>query len=195
MTFGADGTTHNSINYNSRHVHYKAQSYSDDSTGTKQSTRLLGIHSSLDGSSEESVKSWKKLLSGIAEIYNESPLGKCTNHLLRVIDIFVKLTGMHSDHCAKEKKDFHLMEKEKTLATYQSLGEDEILERPNQELIPQFEMAYKQMIQVAGGSAEWDKLSAVEKAEHQAKMMEKLILELGKESFVMLSDDEKHALK
>jgi hypothetical protein len=37
---------------------------------------------------------------------------------------------------AKEKKDFRLMEKEKTLATYQSLGEEEILERSNQELIP-----------------------------------------------------------
>ena len=195
MTFGADGTTHRSINYNSRHVHYKAQSYSDDSAGTKQTTRLLGVHSSLDGSSEESVKSWKELLGGIAEIYNQSPLGKRTNHLIRVIDIFVKLIGMHSDHCAKEKKDFRLMEKEKTLATYQYLGEEEILERPNQELIPQFEMAHKQMVQKAGGSAEWDKLSAIEKAEHQAKMMETLVIELGKESFDMLSDDEKHTLK
>src|SRR6266487_2745896 len=195
MTFGADGTTHRSINYNSCHVHYKAQSYSDDSAGTKQTTRLLGVHSSLDGSSEESVKSWKELLGGIAEIYNQSPLGKRTNHLIRVIDIFVKLTGMHSDHCAKEKKDFRLMEKEKTLATYQYLGEEEILERPNQELIPQFEMAHKQMVQKAGGSAEWDKLSAIEKAEHQAKMMETLVIELGKESFDMLSDDEKHTLK
>ncbi len=195
MTFGADGTTHRSINYNSRHVHYKAQSYSGDDTGTKQHSRLLGVHSSLDGTSEESVKSWKELLDGIAEIYNQSPLGKRTGHLLRVIDIFVKLTGMHSDHCAKEKKDFHLMEKEKTLATYQSLGEDEILERSNQELIPQFEMASKQMVQEAGGSANWDKLSDIEKAERQAKMMEKLVIELGKESFAMLSDDEKRALK
>ena len=46
------------------------------------------------------------------------------------------------------------------MATYQSLGEEEILERSNQELIPQFEMAHEQMVQKAGGSAEWDKLPA-----------------------------------
>ena len=196
MTFGADGTTHRAVNYDSRHVHYKAQSYTgENDTAIKQTTRLLGVHSSLDGSSEESVKSWKQLLNGIAEIYNQSPLGQRTGHLLHVIDIFVKLTGMHSDHCAKERKDFHLMEKEKTLATHQSLGEDEILERSTQELLPIFEQANKQMIQDAGGSAKWNKLSTVEQAEHKAKMMEKLVIDVGKESFKMLSDDEKHILK
>ncbi len=129
MTFGADGTTHHSINYTARHVHLKTQAYGDTGGAVyKQSTCLLGVHSALDGSSEESVKAWKETLGGVAEIYNKSPLGGRSGNLLHVIDIFVKLAGMHSDHCAKEKKDFQLMGTEKELATYQSLGEGDILE-------------------------------------------------------------------
>ena len=196
MTFGADGTMHRDINYNARHVHLKTESYGGEgSNATKQSTRLLGVHSALDGSSEESVKAWKELLGGIADIYNQSPLGKRTGHLLRVVDIFVKLAGMHSDHCAKEKKDYHLMEKEKTQATYQALGEDAILEKTNQELLPDFQNAREQMINKAGGEEKWDALTTEEQAEHEAKMMEDLTIELGKESFEMLSSDEKRIFK
>src|SRR5438046_10442194 len=87
MTFGADGTTHRSINYNARHVHYKTESYSVESANSAQrSTRLLGVHSTLDGSSEESVKAWKDLLNGIADIYNQSQLGQSTSHLLKTMD-------------------------------------------------------------------------------------------------------------
>ncbi len=184
------------VNYNAWHVHLKTESYGGEGgNATKQSTRLLGVHSALDGSSEESVKAWKELLGGISDIYNQSPLGKRTGHLLRVIDIFVKLAGMHSDHCAKEKKDFNLMEKEKTQATYQALGEDDILEKTNQELLPDFQKARQQMIKEAGGEKKWDALTAEEQGDREAKMMEDLTIELGKESFKMLSSDEKRILK
>ena len=53
---------------------------------------------------------------------------------------------MHSDHCAKEKKDVELMRKEKLVATYQSLREDQIMERSNKDLLPYFLEAQKKMI-------------------------------------------------
>src|SRR3954463_5322735 len=80
--------------------------------------------------------------------------------LLRVVDIFIKLTGMHSDHCAKEKKDAQLLEKEKTRATYQSLGENEILEKSNEELLPHIIETRKEMIKAIGGDEKWKSLSA-----------------------------------
>jgi len=150
----------------------------ESANSAQRSTHLLGVHSTLDGSSEESVKAWKDLLNSIADIYNQSPLGQCTSHLLQTMDIFIKLTGMHSDHCAKEKKDAQLLEKEKTRATYQSLGEKEILEKSNEELLPHIIEARKEMIKTIGGDGKWKSLSAIEQADQMARMMEKLVIKL-----------------
>ncbi len=71
MTFGADGTTHRSIHHTARHAHLKTRDYSaDDPAAIKRSTRLLGVHPALDGSSEQSVKEWKEVLTDIANIYH-----------------------------------------------------------------------------------------------------------------------------
>jgi hypothetical protein len=58
MTFSADGTTHRSINYTSQHVNLQAETYAADGQDTQKirATRLIGVHSALDGSSQESVK-------------------------------------------------------------------------------------------------------------------------------------------
>src|SRR6266487_457431 len=96
MTFGADGTTHRDILYTARLAHLKTRSYSaEDPNTAKRSTRLLGVHPALDGSSEQSVKEWKEVLNDIASIFNDSPLAKREGPMLRVIDIFLKLSGMH----------------------------------------------------------------------------------------------------
>jgi len=94
---------------------------------------------------------------------------------------------MHSDHCAKEKKDVYLLEKEKLLATYQSLGEDQILKRPNKELLSYFLEAENQMIDQAGGRNMWDKLSENEKTERRVTFMKQLAKDLGKDPLQSLS--------
>ena len=103
MTFSADGTN---INYNSRHVHLPVENYASPESDKKQhATRTFGIQSSRDGSSEESIADYKNTLNAIMEIFNNSPLGKCSGSILRLIELLIKLMGMNSDHCAKEKKD------------------------------------------------------------------------------------------
>ncbi len=54
MTFSIDDTSHRSINYNSRHIHFLAEDYgaSSDPDGKKQATCFLGIQSTCTGSSE-----------------------------------------------------------------------------------------------------------------------------------------------
>ncbi|KAF8804784.1 hypothetical protein BYT27DRAFT_7035001, partial [Phlegmacium glaucopus] len=59
MTFSADGTSHRSINYNSRHVNLKAEVYGADVPEKEQVTHFFGIKSSCDGSSEESINDWQ----------------------------------------------------------------------------------------------------------------------------------------
>jgi len=82
MTFSADGTSHRSINYNSRHVHLLAENYALPGGNTKQqATHFLGIQSSQDGSSEESVMDWEITLKKIIQLYNNSPFGKRSGSL------------------------------------------------------------------------------------------------------------------
>ena len=78
MTFSADGTSHRSINYASRHVHFMAEDYSKSPDGgaRRHVTRFLGIQSTKDSSSEEAIKEWEGSLNKIIELYNSSPLAK-----------------------------------------------------------------------------------------------------------------------
>ncbi|KAF8817101.1 hypothetical protein BYT27DRAFT_7247656 [Phlegmacium glaucopus] len=113
MTFSADSTSHRSINYTSQHVNLLVEDYtSSDSDTLKRATRFFGIQSTCDGSSEEAMKNWDKILKDwdknlkdVIDLYNESPFGKRQGSLLKFVDLLIKLMGIHSDHCAKEKKD------------------------------------------------------------------------------------------
>jgi len=106
MTFSADGTSHRSINYNSCHVHLIAEDYTSPEGSSKQRvTQTFGIQSSKDGSSEEAIADWKNGLNKVTDLYNNSPLGKRSGGLVKLIDLLIKLAGMSTDHCLKEKKD------------------------------------------------------------------------------------------
>lgn len=194
MTFSADGTGHRNINYNSRHVNMAAEGYGSSNANKKKVTRFLGIMPSLDNSSEESIKDLQKVLGTTIDIFNQSPFGKRCGNLLCLVDILIKLFGMMSDHCAKERKDAEALEKMKLEAIFQTLGEDVILDSSNQELLLEFMAANEAMIAEAGGQTRWNNLSEEEQAERRAKMMEDYVKKLGNEAYDMLSESEKHAL-
>ena len=106
ITFSTDGTSYRSINYNSHHVHLVAEDYTSPEGRSKQQvTRTFGIQSSKDGSSEEAIADWENTIQKIVDLYNNSPLGKRSGGLLKFIDLLIKLAGMNTDHCSKEKKD------------------------------------------------------------------------------------------
>jgi hypothetical protein len=102
---------------------------------------------------------------------------------------------MHTDHCAKEKKDARSIEILKVDAVDQVLGEKKMLEKTEAELQLLLEAAENQTIKDAGGMVKWDALSAEVKEEKQAIMLEAIIRELGKEAYEMMSPEEKHLLK
>ncbi|KAF8801495.1 hypothetical protein BYT27DRAFT_7235736 [Phlegmacium glaucopus] len=165
VTFGSDGTGHKNLNYNSRYAHYKVR----------------------DADGEQAQK--------IFDIYNDSPLAKEQSSFTCLINVYSKLAGMHADHCAKEKKDYELMGKKKTEAVHQVLGKRRIIDDTNEELMPFFLSAHKEMVEKAGGEADWNNLDESAQKEHKAAMLEKLTTDLGQDAFEKLSDKEKAIFK
>jgi len=195
MTFSADGTGHRSINYNSRHAHMLVENYASSDNGKTRATRFLGIKPSRDGSSKEAIADWQTTITEILDLYNRSPFGKRSGgSLIGLVDILIKLTGMNTDHCAKEKKDASEMEELKKWAVNQHLGEEAMLEKSVQEIYKLQMDAQKKMIQAAGGQKKWDTLPETTKAEKRAKMVEDVIQELGKGAFELLDAHEKRLL-
>ena len=131
----------------------------------------------------------------ITNLYSRSPLGKCHGSILHTVDLFAKLSGMLTDHCAKEKKDVAEPEKRKIEAMYQKLGEDTLVDSTNAEVLPKFLEVYDQMIKDQGGQDKWKSLSEDEQKERVARMAEKAVVELGKDAYEMLLDAEKKTLK
>ena len=80
-------------------------------------------------------------------------------------------------------------------ATFQVLGEKEILESSNQELLPHSLEANNNMIQSVGEQNKWDSLPEEEQKECLAVMMEQLVINLGKGAYEMLSDHENKIMK
>ena len=116
--------------------------------------------------SSETIADWKLIMSDIVDLYNSSPFGKCSSGgLLQVIDILIKLTGMNSDHCAKEKKDAQKMEKLKKWAVDQHLGESVMFEKSIWEINELYKKGEREMIRMAGGDNKWKALSPVVQAE------------------------------
>ncbi|KAF9476975.1 hypothetical protein BDN70DRAFT_811358 [Pholiota conissans] len=196
MTFSADGTSHRSINYNSRHVHLLVEDYARPGDNNKQrATRTFGIQSSRDGSSEEAVADWEITLKKIVEIYNDSPLGKRSCGLLSFVNLLIKLMGMNTDHCSKEKKDARMLEELKAWAVDQHLGEEKMLDMSVADTAKYFRVAEEKMIKKVGGQQKWAALPDFKQAEKKAAMVEEAVAELGREAFEGLSDEEKRILR
>ncbi|TFK18326.1 hypothetical protein FA15DRAFT_709969 [Coprinopsis marcescibilis] len=174
-------------------------SYSSDSPEPDlktQVTHFLGIMPWLDASTKESIKDYEAILTNLTDLFNRSPFGKHQHSgLLQVVDILVNLTGMHSDYCAKEKKDAEALRKMKLDAREHILGEEAFLEMSKAELLPYFTEAHKKMIENAGGEEKWNSLSQGKQAESTASMLEGIIQDLGRESLELMSEEEKHVMK
>ena len=196
MTFSADGTGHRSINYNSRHAHMLVEDYGSSGSGKTRATRFLGIKPSRDGSSKEAIADWQTTISEILDLYNRSPFRKRSGGtLVGLVDILIKLTGMNTDHCAKEKKDAYEMEELKKWAVNRHLGEEAMLEKSLQEIYGLQMDAQRKMVQAAGGQQKWEVLPEATKAEKRAKMVENVVQELGKGAFELLDSHEKRLLR
>src|SRR6266545_7205507 len=172
------------------------EDYGSLDSGKTRATRFLGIKPSRDGSSKEAIVDWKTTITEILDLYNRSPFGKWPGgSLIGLVDILIKLTGMNTDHCTKEKKGAYKMEELKKWAVNQYLGEETMLEKSLQEIYGLQMDAQRKMVQAAGGQQKWKALPEAIKAEKHAKMVENVVQELGKGVFELLDPHEKHLLQ
>jgi len=146
------------VQYYLWHINLKVSDYESSNRVKQHVTWFLGITPSFDSSSKESIKDWNLVLDSIVDLYNHLPLGKQHGSLLCIVNIFAKLVGMMTDHCAKEKKDVHILEELKTSAVLQQLGEQKILDSDNQELVLKFYAKYHEVISKFGGTGAWNTL-------------------------------------
>jgi hypothetical protein len=66
LTVSGDGTTHRNVNFKSRHVHMKVPDYnSDDSSKEKHKSRLIGVDSATDHSSQTQFDGWKRRFNNL----------------------------------------------------------------------------------------------------------------------------------
>jgi len=137
-------------------LNLKAEVYGSGSQEKQQTTRFFGINSTRDGSSEEGIADWQKLLQGIVDIYNRI-LWKKTGGFLRIIDLLIKLAGMHSDHCGKRKKKMPVNGSFERCCNWSSaLEKRQCL--INCFRIQEILIKQKRMIKKAGGKSKWSAL-------------------------------------
>ena len=158
-------------------------------------SRFLGLHSSVDQSSEQEVEDWEDILGDTLKMFQKSPLGKRSKNFDRVLDLMLKWMGMNTDHCSKAKKTSRLISEKKTDAVVENLGENEVLDKSSEETDAIFEKFRIEMIDNAGGLETWNALEKHEQSICIAVMIKEATKAVGENLFSDLSAEEQWELE
>ena len=125
------------------------------------------------------------------DIYNESPLGKCSQSALRLADFFAHLQGMNSDHAKDQKKLAELLKEIKQALLHESLGGEKLIQMSFPEIQAILSEANAQKIAKSGSVHKWNAMTDAEKLREDSQMVSAVLLKLGHEAYAHLPDDEK----
>ncbi|KIK96708.1 hypothetical protein PAXRUDRAFT_137914, partial [Paxillus rubicundulus Ve08.2h10] len=164
LTFSSDSTTHHHVNFNSRHISYKAPLYGNTTAiGPIQRNLLLGIELSKDHTAKTQVQGLKDIVADAAAIYNHSPLAQrlSSTGMVTPYTFMSKLKGVNGDHSADQLKMFagvRTWKKEMWLCELgmQALRHCTVESAP---LAAAVRDAYKLLVDQAGGLSAWNALS------------------------------------
>ncbi|KAJ2977047.1 hypothetical protein NUW54_g11471 [Trametes sanguinea] len=123
FTASGDATTNHCVNFEARHLHipHPAAGQSEHIY-----TRLLGVESSADHTSETQVSGWISRLQGLINTYNASPLVLRNGKKVSVDECAVKLTGIGGNHAADQIKTHGLLASWKKEMTYRFLARNHL---------------------------------------------------------------------
>lgn len=196
LGIAGDGTTHENINFEARLVHLVAEDYTDD-TGKakpKQVTRLLGVHSATDHTSETQLEGWKKALIEVIDILMNSPLAKLEKIIFSIQQLYLKLKGMNSDHAEDQKKLYRLWQKIKRDAAIEALGMAKVLDMPPGALHLKLAKLQVDVITDSGGEEAWLALPEDVRKERSEAVFQDLIIEVREEEWSLLSDERREEM-
>ncbi|THH04966.1 hypothetical protein EW146_g10032 [Bondarzewia mesenterica] len=187
FTISGDGTTHKKLNYESQHLYYRLSP--SDSTPV---SRTLGVHSSINHTSETQLDGWKDSFTDIYETYNEWKTAVGAKSSLTLADLLAKFKGMLSDHAADQKKLFALLVNLKKLVDLEQRGQEALFDMAPSKLIAILCRVMSDTVQQAGGPAAWEALPADEKTRRHVEIEREVCITYGQDAFNTLSEDEKH---
>ncbi|KAJ7080892.1 hypothetical protein B0H15DRAFT_953240 [Mycena belliarum] len=104
------------------------------------------------------------------------------------------LNGMCGDHVSAEKGTAKGTEGLKHEAVVEDLSEKALVSKSMSELVLYLSVWNAKKIAEAGGTDAWDRLSELEKAERDAKLMKEIVEVLGKAAYSALSPEERRKL-
>lgn len=191
FTFSSDGTTYRHQNYESRTVAVETPDYTNPAAPKKIALRTLGVGASIDHTSETQVNGLKRRLQVAIDIFKGSPLAQRLNIDFELNDFAAKLRGMNGDHAADQKKDYTIVKAWKEDVRDERLGTKKLGQLPLPELVALLGAVKGAYIDELGGALVWMKFSEQEHKIHEAAILRTLCLQLGKEEYVHLSDEEK----
>ena len=109
IALSGDGTTHKSVNYESKYVTLQVPDYVACSSGGAPDAmtaipadHFFGISSALNHTSETQLAGWQEVVQEFYELFNDMPLDSCQWAIL--LEFAIKIKGMHTDHAEDQKK-------------------------------------------------------------------------------------------
>ena len=197
VTISGDSTSHRNVNWDARHLNYRAPDYSTPGQPLKEqpSIRLVGVNSSADHSSQGNHEGWLAEIQNIADTYKRAPLSQSMKEEFTPRVFAEILRGAFGDHAAVEKASASLTEDWKTDEIIRGLGDDQLHTKAPADLVVYLMEWNKQKVERVGGLSAWEKLSEAEKAAHDVAMLTEIQTTLGKEAFTQLTEAEQRRLK
>lgn len=195
LTISGDGTSNRHRNYESQHIAFDVPtSYTDMTAPTERVVRSVGVHASVNHTSEVQLKGWQDAFEDIIELFNRSPLARRGQLSLNLVLILRKLCGMNSDHAEDQKKLARLVEQWKKATILEDLGSEYLLKCTPDEQARILSTEQERTVLDLGGPDKWSSLSLEARNQVQVSMVRALTARLGETVFNQLSNDEQRDL-
>ncbi|RDB27700.1 hypothetical protein Hypma_003276 [Hypsizygus marmoreus] len=195
LTISADSTSHRHQNYESSHIALRVPDYKKGSIqATASSTpklRLVGVHATVDHTSETSKNGWLERISDCSSRLNSSPLAVRLVVSFTLVVFAYILMGMNGDHASSEKSCSNLIHEWKTETILVDRGQKALAKKNPSDLAIYLGEWNKKKIRDAGGPDTWNAMSGAEQARRDIILLGQLALCLGIEAHSMLSAAEK----
>ncbi|KIJ42100.1 hypothetical protein M422DRAFT_171470 [Sphaerobolus stellatus SS14] len=187
ITYSGDGTTIRGITQESQTINV----IGEDGSRNRFS---LGVHSAVNHSAETQVSGLKSQVRDIFSTYNSSLEieGKVSSADERTFGR--KLSGAITDHAVDQKKMIRILQAWKTQSDRSLRGEESLLSKPPEELLPIILEMTNKIVERAGGQAAWDTLPEQSKLQLHNQGFSEVCEEFGEQEFQKLSPAEKETV-
>ncbi|KAL1678348.1 hypothetical protein EV122DRAFT_278277 [Schizophyllum commune] len=195
FTFSSDSTSHRSVEWTARHVTLRVPDYANPSGGLVIRTRLLGVHSAPNHSSDAQIYALKLLVRAFACTFSASPLAKRLRLEVKLYDFVRKMIGANGDHSSDQKKVGNSLGEMHFEANLEHLGREEMLAMAIPELSALYHQIAALSVEQAGGELAWAALPVAEQDEIMNNVESTLLVRLGGAVYEMMPVSEQKQLR